>query len=115
MAVQKLDGGALAPSAMDGGNMTATNTGGGAYPGSTPITPLPEAPNQLDQNLPMPKLPADQMPLRPTATKAGLPATPDRGSGGWTTGVQGGGNQGHGNPGAGNSGPDAWKPTPSSA
>ena len=119
---------ALAPSAMDGGNMVATNTGGMALAGSEPITPMPEAPNLLDQNLPMPKIPADQLPLIPTLGKygtVGLPprpannsaglrapgAEPGRDGGGWTVGNQPGGNQGHGNPGAGDSGPDLWKPT----
>jgi len=126
--MQIVENPALAPSAMDGGNMVATNTGGGALPGSAPITPLPEAPNQLDQNLPMPKIPADQVPLstqvgnhggvglppRPANNSAGLRApgaAPARDPGGFTTGNQPGGNQGHGGPGAGSSGPDLWKPT----
>lgn len=66
---------------------------------------------------PMPEIPATQMPLTPTVGKhggAGLPSAPGRSDGGFTTGVQGGGNQGRGNTGAGSSGPDLWKPTPSS-
>ena len=116
MAVQRLTDPALAPSSMEGGNMVATNTGGGALPGSEPITPMPEAPNLLDPNLPMPHL-GTQMPLTPTAGEhggVGLPHAPGQSSGGFTTGVQPGGNQGHGNTGAGSSGPDLWKPTVSS-
>lgn len=117
MAVQQVSNPALAPSAMEGGNMVASNNVAMAFAGSTPITPMPEAPNLLDPNLPMPKLPADQMPLTPTAGEhggAGLPKPPGQASGAFTVGVQDGGNQGHGNPGAGSSGPDLWKPTPSS-
>ena len=112
--MQKVSAPALAPSAQDGGNMVATNTGGGALPGSDPITPLPEAPNQLDQNLPMPKIPAAQTPLSTQSGRyggKGLPSVPGQSGGGFTTGNQPGGNQGHGNPGAGSSGPDLWKPT----
>lgn len=118
MAVQQLTGGALAPSAMDGGNMVATNQLAMALPGSEPITPMPETPNLLDQNLPMPKIPDEQMPLIPTAGRYDAGGEPHpsvpRSDGGFTVGVQGGGLQGHGNPGAGSSGPDLWKPTPSS-
>lgn len=117
MAVQQMTSPALAPSSQEGGNMVATNTGGMALPGSEPITPMPETPNLLDPNLPMPKL-GDQMPLTPTAGNhggVGLPSPPGQASGAFTTGVQQGGNQGHGNPGAGSSGPDLWKPTVSSA
>jgi len=119
---------ALAPSAMEGGNMVATNMIAMALPGSEPITPMPEAPNLLDPNLPMPKIPAGQRPLSTQVGKyggVGLPARPannsgdirapgaepGRDGGGFTTGPQPGGNQGHGNPGAGSSGPDLWKPT----
>ena len=122
MAVQKLAEGALAPSSMEGGNMVATNNVAMAFSGSTPITPMPEAPNLLDPNLPMPKIPAQQ-PVNPQAGHyggTGLPPSPPldngetAGAGGFSTGVQGGGNQGHGNPGAGSSGPDRWQPTISS-
>jgi hypothetical protein len=126
--VQIVKNPALAPSAMEGGNMVATNMIAMALPGSEPITPMPEAPNLLDPNLPMPKIPADQVPLSTQVGKyggVGLPARPannsgdirapgaepGRDGGGFTTGNQPGGNQGHGNPGAGSSGPDAWKPT----
>ena len=99
---------ALAPSAMEGGNMVATNNVAMALPGSEPITPMPEAPNLLDPNLPMPKIPADQLPLSTQVGKyggQGLPARapnnsgdirnpgaePGRDGGGFTTGPQPGG------------------------
>jgi hypothetical protein len=126
--VQTVSNPALAPSAMEGGNMVATNMVAMALGGSEPITPMPEAPNLLDPNLPMPKIPAERIPLSTQAGKyggVGLPPSPDpqdeplrppgaepgRDRGGFTTGPQPGGNQGRGGPGAGTSGPDLWKPT----
>lgn len=116
MAVQQVSNPALTPSSQEGGNMVQTNQLAMALPGSTPITPMPETPNLLDQNLPMPKLPADQRPVGPSGKygSAGLPHPPPSTSGGFTVGMQDGGNQGRGNPGAGGSGPDLWKPTVSS-
>lgn len=116
MAVQQVSSPALAPSSQEGGNMVATNTGGMALPGSEPITPMPETPNLLDPNLPMPHLGAE-LPLTPTNGKygaVGLPSAPGQADSAFTTGVQPGGNQGRGG-GAGSSGPDLWKPTVSSA
>ena len=82
---------ALAPSAMEGGNMVATNNVAMALPGSEPITPMPEAPNLLDPNLPMPKLGAqrpvgtDPARLRPEQPP-GEPADPPGRFGGVTVG-----------------------------
>lgn len=96
-------------------SMAATNT----ITDESQSMALPGSPSESttgkDIADPMPGIPSKQVPLRPTAAKMGLSATPGHGSGGWTTGVQGGGNQGHGNPGAGSSGADAWKPTVSSS
>jgi hypothetical protein len=81
----------LVPSSMEGGNMVTTNTVAMALPGSTPITPMPEAPNMLDQNLPLPKLGAqvpvgtDPARLRP-GQPAGQPADPGGRFGGVTVG-----------------------------
>jgi hypothetical protein len=100
-------------------SMAATNTitdeaGSMALPGSPS-----ESTTGKDTGAPVPGIPADQVPLIPTAGKydvGGEPHVPvPRSDGGWTTGVQGGGNQGHGNPGAGSSGADLWKPTESSS
>lgn len=121
MAVQQLAGGALSPTSMSGGNTISDPKGhtlGMALPGSESVNPLPD---RLDQ-VPMPELPAQQ-PVNPQAGHyggTGLPPSPPLdngetpGAGGFSTGVQGGGNQGGGNPGAGSSGPDWWKPTISS-
>ena len=116
MAVQRVD---LPGSAPLTGNesMAATNTitdesASMALPGSPS-----ESTDGKEVHAPMPEIPAARVPLTPTAGShggAGLPQVPGQSPGGFTTGVQPGGNQGHGNPGTGSSGPDAWKPTPSS-
>jgi hypothetical protein len=97
----------LVPSSMEGGNMVATNEIAMALPGSTPITPMPEAPNLLDQNLPLPKLGA-QVPVGTERDRvhgarqpAGEPADPPGRFGGVTVGT------GTDKPGGG------WKLTPS--
>lgn len=115
MAVQKLPvpDGVLSPGSMGAGNTISDPAGhklAMALPGSESVNPIPD---RVD-NVGLPELPADQVPLSTQAAKNHLPAAAGNTGGGWTTGVQPGGLQGHGNPGAGPSGPDLWKPTPSS-
>ena len=112
-------------------------------PGSPPITPMPGPPNTPTANLPLPLLDGEpQIPVSTQPGKyggVGLPApganqsaplrqpqeTAPQGAGsagivqlakdggGFTAGIQPGGNQGAGNPGAGSSGNGSvWGPTP---
>ena len=99
-------------------SMAATNT----ITDESDSMALPGSPSESTTGKPvespLPTIPADRMPLTPVHGKygaAGLSPAPGQSGGGFTTGVQGGGNQGHGNPGAGSSGADLWKPTVSSA
>ena len=117
MAVQRV---AVPNSALLTGNesMAATNTITDES-GSMALTGSPsESTTGKTTGTPMPELPSAQLPHTPTAGKrggAGLPSAPGQSSGGFTTGIQGGGNQGRGRTGAGSSGPDLWKPTASSS
>ena len=110
--VQRLDPPPLVPSSMSAGGEVHGDLGQ-AGRGSTPISaPAPGGNEDYPEVLPLPVMPpGGQIPVSTQPGKdggKGLPA-PRPSSGGWTQGIQPGGQQGTGNQGASRF---AWTKTP---